>query len=52
MKTLINIEKKTWAEVKYFATMKEVPLNNAVNFLLQFALGKSKPFQQEEIKST
>ncbi len=47
MKTLIEIEKETWAKVKYFATMKELPLNNAVDFLLQFALNKTRRVQQQ-----
>ena len=38
MKTLIEINKETWAQVKYFATTKEYSLNKAVDVLLQHAL--------------
>ena len=38
MKTLIEINKETWAQVKYFATTREFSLNKAVDVLLQQAL--------------
>jgi hypothetical protein len=50
LKTLIDIEKETWAKVKYFATLKEITVNNAVDFLLQAALGKARGFENKEIK--
>ena len=40
MKTLIEVNKETWAQVKYFATTKEFSLNNAVEFLLKQALSE------------
>ena len=51
MKTLIDIHKGTWAQVKYFATIKEISVNNAVDLLLKAALSKTRHFQNEEIKS-
>jgi hypothetical protein len=38
MKTLIEVNKETWAQVKYFATTKEFSLNKAVEVLLIKAL--------------
>ena len=40
MKTLIEINKETWAQVKYFATTKEFSLNKAVEVLLKQALNQ------------
>jgi hypothetical protein len=40
MKTLIDINKETWALVKYFATTKEFSLNKAVEVLLKQALSE------------
>ena len=40
MKTLIEINKETWAQVKYFATTKEFSLNRAVEVLLKKALSE------------
>lgn len=38
MKTLIDINREIWAQVKYFATTKEFSLNKAVEILLKQAL--------------
>jgi len=38
MKTLISIDRLTWADVKKFATVKELSLNSAVEHLLTIAL--------------
>jgi hypothetical protein len=38
MKTLIEVNKETWAQVKYFATTREFSLNKAVEILLKQAL--------------
>jgi hypothetical protein len=38
MKTLIDISRKTWAFVKYYATIKEMTLNTAVTQLLEQSL--------------
>jgi hypothetical protein len=38
LKTLIDIDKVVWGKVKDFATVKEVPLNLAVEDLLRCAL--------------
>jgi len=40
MKTLIEINKEVWAQVKYFATTKEFSLNKAVEVLLKQALSE------------
>lgn len=52
LKTLINIEKETWAQVKYFATLKDISVNHAVDFILQSALSNSRQFPKEKIRST
>jgi hypothetical protein len=38
MRTVIDVERKTWANVKHFATVKKFSLNSAVEILLQQAL--------------
>lgn len=38
MKTLIEINRNTWAEVKHFATINNYSVSNAVEFLLSHAL--------------
>jgi hypothetical protein len=38
MKTLIDINKIVWGKVKDFATVREVPLNVAVEYLLTYTL--------------
>lgn len=38
MKTLIEINNETWGQVKYYATIKELSINNAVKLLLETAL--------------
>jgi hypothetical protein len=38
MKTVIDVKRKTWANVKHFATVKEVSLSAAVESLLKNAL--------------
>jgi hypothetical protein len=40
MKTLIEINKEVWGQVKYFATTKEFSLNKAVEVLLIKALSE------------
>jgi hypothetical protein len=43
MKTLIDINDRIlWANVKYFATVRNVTLNMAVKLLLESGLEKSK----------
>lgn len=37
-KTLINVDMQIWAEVKKFATLNEMSLNEATNYLLGIAL--------------
>ena len=39
VKTLIEVQKNTWAKVKQFATIQEWSLNHAVDFLLSYSLG-------------
>ena len=50
MKTLIVINNETWGKVKYFATIKELSLNETVDFLLNNALN-SQDFQKVEMTS-
>jgi hypothetical protein len=38
MRTIIDIERRTWANVKHFATVNELSLNVAVQSLLEKAL--------------
>jgi hypothetical protein len=38
MKTLIEINRNIWAEVKHFATINNYSVSNAVEFLLSHAL--------------
>jgi hypothetical protein len=38
MKTLIDINRETWAQVKYIATSRKFSLNKAVEVLLKKAL--------------
>jgi hypothetical protein len=38
VKTLINIDRLTWADVKKFATIQDLSLNSAVEHLLTIAL--------------
>jgi hypothetical protein len=40
MRTVIDIETYTWANVKHYATVKKLSLNLAVEKLLQEALSK------------
>ena len=40
MKTLIDINREVWAQVKYFATTREFSLNKAVEVLLTKALSE------------
>ena len=40
MKTVIEIDVGVWANVKHFATLKKITLNNAVEVLLKSALSK------------
>jgi hypothetical protein len=40
MKTLIDIDRLTWADVKKFATIQELSLNSAVEHLLTIALDR------------
>lgn len=49
MKTLISVDRTIWGKVKNFATVKELSLNSAVEFLLKHALFDLKI--GEEIKS-
>ncbi len=48
MKTLINVDRTIWGKVKNFATVRELSLNTAVEFLLQHALSGLKV--AEEVK--
>ena len=41
MKTLIDVERKTWGKVKYFATVRKLSLSSAVHLLLQQGLTDS-----------
>jgi hypothetical protein len=47
MKTLIEINNETWGKVKYFATIKELSINNALKFLLESALNNYEPIQMQ-----
>ena len=40
MKTLIDINKSVWGEVKHFATINDFCVSTAVEFLLSTALDK------------
>ena len=40
MRTIIDVDRKTWANVKHFATVGNFTLNNAVQKLLKEALTK------------
>ena len=40
MKTIIEVELKTWANVKHFATVENISLSKAVEKLLKNALCK------------
>jgi hypothetical protein len=42
MKTLIDVNRLVWGKVKNFATVKELSLNSAVEFLLEHALSDLK----------
>jgi hypothetical protein len=46
MKTLIEIDRKIWADVKHFATIKKFSLNSAVQFLLKESLNNLVQDQQ------
>jgi hypothetical protein len=41
MKTLINVERKTWGRVKEFATVRHMTLSLAVDQLLKHGLSDS-----------
>ncbi len=40
MKTIIDVHRNTWANVKHFATVEKFTLNAAVQTLLEEALSK------------
>jgi macrodomain Ter protein organizer (MatP/YcbG family) len=40
MKTIIDIEINTWANVKHFATVEKISLSKAVETLIKNALSK------------
>jgi hypothetical protein len=49
MKTLIDIEdRRLWAKVKYFATVRDLSLNSAVKLLIKNGLEKSKLSVQDK----
>ena len=50
MKTLIEINKETWAQVKYFATLKGFSLNVAVDHLLENALNFELDLKQRVVR--
>jgi hypothetical protein len=39
-KTLLDIDLSIWAQVKYFATIKKMSLNEAVKLLIEIGLSK------------
>jgi len=39
-KTLLDIDLSIWAQVKYFATLKKMSLNEAVRLLIEIGLSK------------
>ncbi|HEY7570726.1 MAG TPA: hypothetical protein VH796_05090 [Nitrososphaeraceae archaeon] len=40
MKTLISINRTTWGDVKRYATVQDLTLNSAIEFLLRTALDR------------
>ena len=57
MKTLIVVPNRTWGKVKNFATIKELSLNTAVDYLLNHALTehgfpKIDVVMSDELKAT
>ncbi len=50
MRTIIDIDRNIWANVKHFATLEKLTLNIAVQTLLENALSKFgyQPGQQGE----
>ncbi len=40
MRTVIDVDRNTWANVKHFATLEKLTLNIAVQTLLENALSK------------
>ena len=46
MKTLIQINRATWGQVKNFATVKDLSLNSAVELLLASALNRLGYFER------
>ena len=46
MKTLIQINRATWGQVKNFATIKDLSLNSAVELLLASALNRLGYFER------
>lgn len=51
MKTVIDVNRFVWGKVKYFATVKKLTLNSAVELLLINALKKSGYFAEKEENS-
>jgi hypothetical protein len=45
MKTLIDVNPEIWGKVKFFATVKGISLNNAVDHLLHDALEEHAIFR-------
>lgn len=52
-KTLLDIDLSIWAQVKYFATIKEMSVNKAVQLLLEQSLNKwgSNPLEDHNDQS-
>ena len=52
-KTLLDIELSIWGRVKYFATIKEMSVNKAVQLLLEQSLNKwgSNPIKDHNDQS-
>jgi hypothetical protein len=50
-KTLIHIDRHVWGQVKEFATIKDLSLNSAIEFLLYHALNGSESSVAKEEES-
>jgi hypothetical protein len=49
-KALLDIDLSIWAHVKYFATIRNISVNEAVQLLLQEALNKYGNGSTQEVK--
>jgi hypothetical protein len=45
MKILVNVNREIWGKVKFFATVKGLCLNSAVDYLLDHALEELSTFR-------